>query len=73
MDLFYPTTVPVTRPQIALGYFTVVGRLRDGASPRSAEAELNALIPALSERFPAITRDMLQRSRARVSVELRGK
>jgi predicted permease len=69
VDLYYPAPVPVNRPQIALGYLTVIGRLRDGATASSADAELNALIPSLSERFPAITRDMLQRSRARVSVE----
>jgi putative ABC transport system permease protein len=69
IDLFYPAPVPVNRPQIALGYLNVVGRLRDGATPSSADAELNALIPSLSERFPAITREMLQHSRARVSVE----
>jgi predicted permease len=33
-----------------------------------AEAELNALIPTLAERFPAITLEMLRRSGARVSV-----
>ncbi len=69
IDLFYPLTVPVNRPQISLGYLTVIGRLRDGVSPARAQAELNALIPSLSDRFPAITRDMLQRIRAHVSVE----
>jgi hypothetical protein len=69
VDLFYPATVPVNRPQIALGYYTVIGRLRDDVSPSAAAAELNALIPSLAERFPAITPDMLRRSRARALVE----
>ena len=66
--LYYPMTVPVKRPQLGLGYFTVIGRLRDGASASSAQVELNALLPRISERFPAITPDMLQRSRAHVTV-----
>jgi predicted permease len=69
VDVFYPAVVPVTRPQISARYFNVIGRLRDGVEASSAEAELRALIPSLSERFPAITRDMLLRSRARVTVE----
>jgi ABC-type antimicrobial peptide transport system permease subunit len=59
----------VKTAQITARGFNVIGRLRDGIDPRVAAAELNALIPSLAERFPAITPDMLQRSRARVSVE----
>jgi predicted permease len=69
VDLFYPAPVPVTRPQISARGFNVIGRLRDGVAPSGAESELNALTPALAERFPAITPDMLERSRARVSVQ----
>ena len=69
VDVFYPATVPVKRPEITSRYFTVIGRLRDGVDASAAESELNALTPALAERFPAITRDMLERSRARVSVQ----
>jgi putative ABC transport system permease protein len=68
VDIFYPAVVPLRRPQITARYFNVIGRLRDGVEPTAAEAELGALIPSLSERFPAITRDMLEQSRARVSV-----
>ncbi len=38
-------------------------------SPAAAEAELNALVPSLAERFPEITPAILQRSGARVSVQ----
>jgi predicted permease len=69
VDLFYPAPVPVKQPDIAVRYLNVIGRLRESVSPSAAEAELNALIPSLAERFPAITPDMLQRSRSRVSVE----
>jgi len=69
VDIFYPAPVPVKTAQITARGFNVIGRLRDGIDPRVAAAELNALIPSLAERFPAITPDMLQRSRARVSVE----
>ena len=69
VDIYYPVAIPVRAPRITPGGLTVVGRLRDGVDPRAAEAELNALIPALSERFPAITPEILQRSRARVSVQ----
>jgi len=69
IDLYYPMPVPVKHPQITSRYLNVVGRLRDGVTPSAAEAELNALIPSLAERFPAITPDLLQRARARTSVE----
>jgi len=68
IDLYYPAPIPVRRTQLALGYLTVIGRLRDGVTPSSAAAELNALIPSLSERFPAITPAMLKESRARVLI-----
>ncbi|MFL5612403.1 MAG: ADOP family duplicated permease [Gemmatimonadaceae bacterium] len=69
VEIFYPTAVPVNPPQITSRYFNVIGRLREGFSPSSAQLELNALIPSLSERFPEITRDMLRQSRAHVAVE----
>lgn len=68
VDLFYPAPVPVKRPDITYRGSNVIGRLRSGIEPSAAQAELNALIPSLAERFPAITPEMLQRSRARVSV-----
>ena len=69
VQLFYPMPVPVARPDIALRGLGVIGRLREGVGAAGAEAELNTLIPTLTERFPAITAEMLQRSRARVAVE----
>ncbi len=69
VDLFYPATVPVNRPQITARGFNVIGRLRDGIEPSRAEAELRASIPSLVARFPLITSEILQESRARVSVE----
>ena len=69
VDLYYPAAVPVKPTQITSRYFTVIGRLRDNTSALGAESELNVLVPALAERFPAITPDLLQHSRARVSVE----
>ena len=68
VEIFYPAPVPVNRPQISSRGFNVIGRLREGIAPSTAEAELNALIPSLTGRFPAITPDMLQRSQARASV-----
>lgn len=69
VDIFYPATVPVNRPQLTPTGFNVIGRLRDGTDASAAAAELNALVPALAERFPAITPELLERSRARVTVE----
>jgi predicted permease len=69
VDVFYPAPVPVKHAELTSRYFNVIGRLRDGVSLSAAEADLNALIPTLSERFPAITPDMIQRSRAHVSLE----
>ncbi len=69
VDIYYPAVVPIRGPQIRSRYLNVIGRLRDGVSPSTAQAELTTLIPSLTERFPAISHDMLQRSQARASVE----
>jgi predicted permease len=69
VDIFYPAALSVKPPQITSRGFNVIARLRDGVSAVGAEAELNALIPTLAERFPNITPEMLRQSRARVSVE----
>ncbi|HSA57510.1 MAG TPA: ABC transporter permease, partial [Gemmatimonadaceae bacterium] len=69
VDIFYPAPTSVRNPSISARGFGVIGRLRDGISPAAAESELNALVPRLSERFPEITPDMLQRSQARVAVQ----
>ena len=68
VDIFYPAAVAVNRPQLTPRGFDVIGRLREGTDASAAAAELNTLVPALAERFPAITPEMLERSRARVTV-----
>jgi putative ABC transport system permease protein len=68
-EIFYPAATSVRRPSISFRGANVIGRLRDGIDPAAAEAELNALVPGLAERFPEITPEMLQRSRARVEVQ----
>jgi len=69
VSIWYPAALNVRRPQIASRHLTVIGRLRDGATIAQAQAELNTLVPSLSTRFPQITSELLQQSRARVSVE----
>jgi putative ABC transport system permease protein len=69
VDVWYPASVPVDGPSIGGGYLTVVGRLAQGASAERAEAELNALIPSISTRFPRITPDEIERSQVRVTVQ----
>ena len=69
VSVWYPANLSVRRPQIAARGLTVIGRLRDGVTMRRAQAELEALLPALSTRFPQITPELLRRSRARVSVD----
>ena len=69
VSIWYPAALNVRSPQIASRHLTVIGRLRDGATIAQAQAELNTLVPSLSTRFPQITSELLQRSRARVSVE----
>ena len=69
VDVFYPAAVPVNAPEITSRYFNVIGRLRDDIQPASAEAELNALVPALSKRYPQITPELLRHSRAHASVQ----
>lgn len=68
VDIIYPAPVPVKQPQIVARGITVVGRLRPGVDARAAEAELNAVLPSLSDRFPAISPDLLKKSHARVTV-----
>lgn len=68
VDLYYPAPTPVRQPGINLRYLDVIGRLRTGITPAAAEAELNALLPHITDRFPAITSVMLQQSHARVTV-----
>lgn len=69
VSVWYPANVSVAGAQITNRYENVIGRLRAGVTMRQAQAELNALVPSLSTRFPKITPQLLQRSRARVSVE----
>ncbi|MEX2179787.1 MAG: ADOP family duplicated permease [Gemmatimonadaceae bacterium] len=69
VDIFYPAPTPVRSPSISNRGYNVIGRLRDGIDAATAEAELNALVPGLAERFPEITPEILQRSRARVNVQ----
>lgn len=69
VSLWYPSPTPVGRPGITGRYVTVIGRLRDGVDMAAAAAELNALVPSLAQRFPAITPAMLKESAARASVE----
>jgi putative ABC transport system permease protein len=69
VDLFFPAPVPVNHPQITGRSAEVIGRLRNGVTIREAQADLDALVPALTVRFPTITREMLQNSGARVAVE----
>ena len=68
IDIYYPSPVPVNRPQITARGYHVVGRLREGVAPATAEAELTTLLTTLPERFPAITTEMLQSSHARVTL-----
>jgi putative ABC transport system permease protein len=67
--VWYPAALYLKSQQIASRGLTVIGRLRDGATMTQAQAELNTLVPSLSTRFPKLTPELLQRSRARVSVE----
>ena len=69
VSVWYPAATPVGRASITARGFTVIGRLRDGSDLPAAEAELSALTPALAERFPNISPEILKESGARVSVE----
>ena len=74
VSIYYPASVTATdgdafRPQIAARHLTVIGRLRDGATTAGAEAELNTLVASLPSAYPAITPELIQRSRSRASVQ----
>ena len=69
VNVWYPASLYLRNQQITSRGLTVIGRLRDGVTASHAQAELNALIPSLSARFPKITPELLRRSHARVTVE----
>ena len=69
VSVWYPAALSIKHSEIAPRYLNVIGRLRDGVTMAQAQAELNALVPALSVRFPQIPPELLKHSRARVSVE----
>jgi predicted permease len=67
--IWYPASMSTEHASLNDRYLTVIGRLRRGATPSEAAAELNGLLPSLSERFPAITPELIRRSEARVTVQ----
>jgi len=69
VSIWYPAALYTRIDPLTRRSFDVIGRLREGVTMRQAQSELNALIPALSTRFPKISPEMLKRSRPRVSVE----
>ncbi|MGH7638945.1 MAG: ADOP family duplicated permease [Gemmatimonadaceae bacterium] len=69
VNMWYPAVVPVGRASITARGYTVIGRLRNGSDIPAAAAELRALMPSLSERFPPLTPEMLKQAGARVSVQ----
>lgn len=69
VSIWYPVALSVRHPQITSRSLAVIGRLRAGVTIGQAQAEVDALLPSISTRFPAITPAMLQRGRARISVE----
>ncbi|MEX2154257.1 MAG: ADOP family duplicated permease [Gemmatimonadaceae bacterium] len=74
VSIYYPASVTATdgdafMPQITARHFTVIGRLREGATAAGAEAELNTLVASLPARYPAITPEVIHRSGARASVQ----
>jgi putative ABC transport system permease protein len=68
VSMWYPATVPVRYPSLTARGYTVIGRLRNGSDIAAATAEVNALLPTLSARFPQLTPEMLKQAGARVSV-----
>jgi putative ABC transport system permease protein len=69
VSMWYPATIPVRSPSLTARGYTVIGRLRNGSDIAAASAEVSALLPALSERFPQLTPEMLKQAGARVSVK----
>ena len=69
VKIWYPLSLALDRPSLNDRYYHVVALLKPGISLAAAEAELNTLIPSLPDRYPTITRDIVARSGARVSVQ----
>ena len=69
VSVWYAASLYLRNPDLAYRGLNVIGRLREGATIADAEAELNALVPSYSARFPEVTPAMLQASGARASVQ----
>ena len=67
-SVWYALDVEVGRAALNSRYLNVVARLRDGIAPADAEGDLRALIPRISERFPAISAENVRESQARAEV-----
>lgn len=68
VDVWYPANVSTRRPALTGSGATVVARLHPGVAIEQAEAELNALLPSISERYPRITADDFRRAQPRIVV-----
>lgn len=69
VSVWYPAALYLGNPDLNHRGYEAIGRLREGATIASAEAELNALVPSIATRFPQITPELLRQSRSRASVE----
>jgi putative ABC transport system permease protein len=67
-SVWYALNVEVERAALNSRYLSVVARLRDGITPADAEREVNALVPQIAERFPAITAAAVRESQARPEI-----
>ena len=69
VDVWYAAWTEYQKPALANRGLTVVGRLAPSTDIRAAEAELNALLAGLPDRYPEISTEMLEQSGARVRLE----
>ena len=66
--VWYPEDAGFERPSLNSRYMNVIARLGPGVRVRDAEAELRALVPGISARYPSITAEQVERSGARAEV-----
>ena len=68
-QVWYPARVVVNRPSLSDAYFDMIARLKPGVSITAATAELNAVLPSMSSRYPTITADAMQSAGINVSLQ----
>lgn len=68
VSVWFPEAIRATTAGLSDRYFTVIGRLRNGVSVRTANAEATSVASRIGDRFPELKAGAVADSRLRVAV-----